>query len=113
MNGDLFLKWPLTFDAYIGKTLNLQTVLLLDNANFHLKANTLPVLNHVEVVYLLARTKSRIQPLDAGIIANVKRRYRLNQLERAIDLLGESYANDLYRIDIYTVMQNMFGYERT
>ena len=57
---------------------------------------------NVEVIYLPPRTTSRIQPLDAGVIACIKRGYRCSQLERAVRLIDSREVNNTYSLDLYT-----------
>jgi hypothetical protein len=49
-------------------------------------------------------TTSKIQPMDAGIIAAFKRRYRNFQLQDAIDK-DEAGASDIYKVDQLSAMR--------
>ena len=101
MNTSLFYKWLSDFDEYISKTRNRRVALLLDNASCHDRTETLPKLHHLDVMYLPARTTSRIQPLDTGVIENVKRKYRRRQLERASDLIEEGTTQNFHMTNLY------------
>ena len=59
-------------------------------------------------MFLPARTKSRIQPFDAGIIGCLERRYRCRHLKRVIDLLEAGVTENLYRTDIHMAMKEMY-----
>ena len=106
-NTSLFYEWLSGFDEYISQTRNRRVALLLDNASCHGRTETLPTLHHVDVIYLPARTTSRIQPLDAGIISSVKLKYRKRQLERAIDLIEEGITQNFYMTNMYVAMTIM------
>ena len=104
MTQSLFFDWLLSFEDYISATSGRRAVLVLDNASCHGCPNSLPVLRHVEVLYLPKRSTSRTQPLDAGIIACIKRRFRRRQLEKAVDLIENGVTQKLYSMDLYTAM---------
>ena len=87
MTTELFFEWLSIVDDHIAKTHNGRIALLVDNAKVHGNVDTLPTLPHIDVIYLPANTTSRVQPLDSGVIASLKKRYRNQQLSRAIDLL--------------------------
>ena len=76
MTRDLFFEWLIEFDFYIGRTPGCRVALLIDNACCHGRIENLPSLRNVAVLFLPKRTTSRVKPLDAGIIACIKRRYR-------------------------------------
>lgn len=101
MTAILFQEWILNFE----KTMSQQgrkVLLLLDNAPTHIVTNL--TLNHVVVMFLPPNTTSRIQPMDAGIIAAVKKRYRSFQLERALDL--EQYGpKKMFHVDVLQAMK--------
>ena len=72
MNRSLFSAWLGRFEAYVARTVGRKVVLLLDNASCHTARNVLPTLYSVQTVFLPTRTTSILQPLDAGIFADVK-----------------------------------------
>ncbi len=86
MNQCLFFEWLRDFGAFFAQRLDRRVLLLVDNASCHGADGNLPDLICTEVMFSPAGTTSRIQPLDAGIIGCLKRRYRRRQLKRAIDL---------------------------
>ncbi len=103
-NQRLFFEWLMRFDVYIGQTNGRRVALLIDNASCYGSAETLPILQNVEVIFLPKRTTSRIQSLGAGIIACIKRRFRRRQVERAVDLIEEGVTESLYSIDLYNAL---------
>lgn len=71
----IFNDWIITLDHQIRfKNPNRKILLLLDNATSHC-INDLN-LSNIEVLFLPAGTTSKIQPLDAGIIASFKSKYK-------------------------------------
>ena len=75
MSSELIFEWLHRFDSYIGITNGRKALLLLDIAPFHGSIARLPKLSNVSVLFLPKRTTSRMQPMDAGVIAALKRRY--------------------------------------
>ena len=68
----------------------------------------LPTLLHVQILFLPKNTTARLQPLDAGIIASVKKRYRKRVVLRAVDLLSSNITENLYAMDIRQAMENVY-----
>lgn len=104
MNGGLFSEWLHSVDRVIGKTPGRNILLLMDNCSAHGSEHTLPALQNVKVSFLPPNTTSRLQPLDAGIIAALKMRYRKKQMEYAVDQLDVG-ATDIYKVDILLAMR--------
>lgn len=104
MNSSLCFEWLKYIDNEIGKQPDRKILLLMDNCSAHGSKETLPSLQHVEVEFLPPNTTSKLQPLDAGIIAAMKVRYRRRQMEHAVDMLDEGVL-DVYKIDILTAMR--------
>src|SRR5438046_344153 len=82
MTGIFFQDYLKKFDRYVCRSV----ILVIDNAPSHIWINL--QLHNVKVISLPPNTTSKLQPLDAGIIAAFKRHYRqrqiawrLNQLE--------------------------------
>ena len=78
-------------------------LLLLDNAPAHIVNEEERALSNVNVAFLPPNTTSKIQPMDAGIIAAFKRRYRKFHLQNAIDR-EERGETELYKVDQLTAM---------
>lgn len=104
MRTDIFFLWLHRFDAYIGTTRNRQVILRLDNASPHGTSDTLPELKNVEVAFLPANTTSKLQRMDAGIIAAFKKRYRKMQYSRALDYI-DGGVQSIYSVDQLTAMR--------
>ncbi len=107
MNTLSFFEWQGRFDSYIGRTRNKRVVLLLDNASCHGSNTNTPVLSNVTVIFLPKRTTSRLQPMDAGVIADIKRRYRIRKYERALDLMEGDDTYKLYQVNVLTAIEWM------
>ena len=87
MTTELFYGWLFWFDGCIGKTTRRRAVLLTDNAPCHGQASTIPNLLHTQILFLPKNTTSRIHPLDEGVIACIKKRFRRTKLNGAIHLI--------------------------
>ena len=75
MNSIIFQEWVSTFDKSIRcENKDRKVLLILDNVSSH----TIHGLNlkNVEILFLPKNTTSKLQPLDSGIIASFKRKYR-------------------------------------
>ncbi|KAK4511368.1 uncharacterized protein ATC70_012583 [Mucor velutinosus] len=81
MNTDIFRKYIKRLNAsfvYAGR----KVALLVDNASVHkLKEE----FSNIKLIFLPANTTSKLQPLDAGIIANFKAQFRWHQYYRAVN----------------------------
>ncbi|XP_071633970.1 jerky protein homolog-like [Temnothorax longispinosus] len=105
MNNNIFESWfknefvPQVTSFLQKRNLPLKALLLLDNASCHSSAETLHI-NDITAYYLPPNTTSLIQPLDQGIIENVKRRYRSRLLSSVI---SEQNRN----IDIITYLKSI------
>jgi hypothetical protein len=97
MTAQFFQNFLVRFNNHVKR----KVLLLVDNAPSHLTTGV----NHanVEIINLPPNTTSKLQPLDAGIIAAFKCRIRKRQLAYALDAL-ESEKNP-YKVDQLTAMQ--------
>ena len=81
--------------------------LILDNASSH-NSNGLE-LKATTIVKLLPNMTSYIQPIDAGIIWNMKAHYCQFMIQRALSIksqqTGTLQRSDLYRVDQLTGMR--------
>jgi hypothetical protein len=101
MTGLFFQEFLKRFNDHV----NRKVLLLVDNAPSHIwKDLNLP---NVEILSLPKNTTSKLQPLDAGIIASFKRYYRRCQLEYALDLLDA--GRNPYKVDQLTAMKWVRG----
>eukprot|EP00171_Calliarthron_tuberculosum_P006886 IDg6886t1 len=104
----LFYDWLRRFDAYICESPERKVALLIDNCSAHGTQESLPTLQAVTVIFLPPNTTSKTQPMDAGVIASIKVRYRTAQMERAVDLIDEdSGTSDVYKVDVLTAMKTL------
>lgn len=103
MTSDLFMNWLQRFNAWIARKPDRKVILLIDNCSAHGNDTNIPHLSNVTVKFLPPNTTSKIQPLDAGIIASLKLRYRAFQLERALDLIDQD-VKAIYKVDILSAM---------
>lgn len=76
----------------------------MNNRSAHCSIESLPELQRVKVKFLPSNTTSRLQLLNAGIIAAIKVRYRRHQMEYAVDL-ADFGAKELYKAEILTAMR--------
>jgi hypothetical protein len=83
MTGDIFRSWVKELDRRMS-TQGRNIALVLDNASSHPKLDPEEILN-VELVFLVANTSSICQPLDQGIIQNLKTLYRKRVLHKLMD----------------------------
>lgn len=84
MTGAYFTEWLQEFDRSMN---GRKIALILDGASSHCKDLEL---NNIEMIFLKANTTSICQPMDQGIIQNVKTKYRKQVLWRII----EAYDSD-------------------
>ena len=61
-----------------------------------------------EVLFLPKNSTSPLQPLDAGIIACVKKRYRRNQIQRAMSFIEEAVHENSYTLDLYSAVESIY-----
>lgn len=108
MNGALFLEWLGKFSDFIANSPGRKVVLLIDNASSHGTAEMHSSFQNVKVVFLPPNTTSMLQPLDAGIIAAIKRRYRSLQCEGALDSIKAGVRTEkIYCVDQLTAMRRV------
>ncbi len=100
MNTMIFTRCLYRFDARIGSTPGRKVLLFIDNASAHGTIDNLPTLNHIHIEFLPKRTTSILQPLDLGVIACLKSRYKRKVAQRAVDLIEDGHSEMLYRIDL-------------
>ena len=107
MTRHLFFEWLSSFDFYVGQTPDRRASLLIDNCGGNSHEEILPDLLHVCLLFLPKNTTSKLQPLDAGIIAAIKKEYGRRRIHRAVDLIDSGLAVKLYDSDVCDVTQNI------
>ena len=103
MTKDIFF-WFSSFDNKIGRTPGRTVLLLFDNFSGHGKIGYLPALENTTVHFLPPNCTSKLQPMDAGIIASFKTRYRKQQLRHAV-ILSDRGSLKPYELDQLTAMK--------
>ena len=114
MNRIVFYEWLNNFNEYVKIEPGRRVVLLIDNASGHGQIDVLPILSNVVVLFLPRNTTSQLQPLDSGLIATVKTRYKKFLVKQAVDRMESGICTNLYSIDllianrkIYEIWDNM------
>lgn len=90
----IFLNGYSFFSAHIWKEKDRKIILLMDHASSSWTEESIPVYDNVTILFLPPNTTSKLQPMDAGIIAALKRSYRKFQYKRAFDALEAVLAAD-------------------
>uniref|UniRef100_A0AAV1TDU0 HTH CENPB-type domain-containing protein n=1 Tax=Peronospora matthiolae TaxID=2874970 RepID=A0AAV1TDU0_9STRA len=101
MTGILFQEWLGDVDKSM-KQKDRKILLLMDNAPSHIVADL--EITNITVQVLPPNTTSKVQPMDAGIIAAFKRHYRRLHLQNALDR-DERGETNLYKVDQLTAMR--------
>lgn len=104
MTTDLFFQWLARFQTYVAKSPDRKVLLLIDNCSAHGKKEALPCLPNIRVEYFPPNCTSIIQPMDAGIIAALKLRYKRRHMERALENM-EVQTKHVYKVDVLTAMK--------
>jgi len=94
MTTDIFQTLLKEFDA----KMTAPTIILLDNFSGH-TVDPFQDYNHIIPVFLPPKTTSRTQPLDAGIIATFKVKYRY----KLMDYVLEKVRNNCFRVNDLTI----------
>lgn len=94
MDEELFLFWiEYVFIFYIRKVLkiNKEIILIVDNFSAHQISSAKLDEFNMEIIFLPPNITCYIQPLDLGIIANIKSNYKQNYLESWYQTMVESH----------------------
>lgn len=110
MNIAVIFEWLRRFDAYIAQTPNRKAVLLIDNCSAHGDIELLPTLLRMLVIFLPKNTTSRLQPLDAGVIASIKKRYKRCSVVKAVELIESGVTRNLYDVDVLLATKNIYKF---
>lgn len=87
MTTTLFYAWLQLVDQHVGQQVGCKTLLMIGNCTAQGKLETLSPLQNVLVELLPPDITSRVQPLDADIIAWLKAGYRRRVLFRVFDII--------------------------
>ena len=101
MIGIIFQEYLKELDFHVGRPI----VLLLNNASSHIWDNLM--LRNIKVIPFPPNTTSKLQPLDAGIIAAFKHHYRRKQIAWGLDQLND--GRNPYSIDQLQAMRWSVG----
>ena len=85
MTSKLFSEWLVKINKQFLQQ-NRKILLFLDNFSGHYTENNRNLTN-IKIIYFPPNCTSKLQPLDAGIIANFKLRYRSNTVQKMIESL--------------------------
>jgi len=86
MTGGIWEEWLHHWDAKLGKA-KRKILLLSDNCSAHV---AVPFFKNIEVEYFPPNVTSILQPMDQGIIQNLKVRYRRRVMEKLISHLDSA-----------------------
>jgi len=84
----VFAQWWEWFQNYIRNRTNEKVLLILDNCGPH-GSELVDPLGQIEVVFLPPNVTSVYQPMDAGIIAMLKKKYRYRLLMKILEIFEE------------------------
>ena len=109
VNFVIFLLWTYYLDYTIRNTTKQPSLLHLDNASCHGKIVDIPKFQYLRLFFLPKKATSILQPLYAGVIAYVKRRYRQNLTTRDVELIDGGTVENLYNVDLKTAIQWVYN----
>ena len=98
MTGDIFSEWVKDLDKQF-RSQKRKCLLLIDNCPAH--PNPLPFqLTNLTIGFLPKNTTSHTQPCDAGIIRDLKHKYRTRLLKRMISQIDSSPTEPLFKANV-------------
>ena len=89
MTSQIFTEWLAAWGSYLTKV-NLKILLLVDNCTAHPHVSTL---KNIQLGFLPPNTTSLIQPMDQGIIKNLKTLYRKELVHMTLAYREENILN--------------------
>lgn len=96
MTAAVYQQWLLDFNERLGQE-ERQVLLIVDNAPSHIHRGV--SLGNVTILKLPINTTSLLQPMDQGVIANLKREYMNMKTAVAVERFLEG-DKDPYRISL-------------
>ncbi|KAK7105522.1 hypothetical protein V1264_016888 [Littorina saxatilis] len=103
MTSDLFEKWLRDFDRSMDSA-NRKVLLVIDNCTAHVKIQGLLA---TEVLFLPPNATSKLQPLDCGVIKNLKFFYRSRLLSRLILHVDSGLPLDEFSVTLLDAVRNL------
>lgn len=104
MNASIFNQALLYFDSKMKQTASCKILFIMYNCSTRGAKETLPMLSLVEILIHLPNTINLLQPLDTGIIAAMKVKYRERQTKQAFDLMKSGESN-FHKVDFLAAMR--------
>ena len=89
MTSQIFTEWLAAWDSYLTKV-NRKILLLVDNCTAHPHVSTL---KNIQLKFLPPNTTSLIQPMEQGIIKNLKTLYRKELVHMTLAYIEENILN--------------------
>ena len=89
MTSVLFQEWITAWDAALAKD-RRKILLLVDNCTAHPHIDTL---KNIRLEFLPANTTSLIQPMDQGVIKNLKTFYRKELVQMTVAAIEDNLAS--------------------
>lgn len=109
MNREIFKQWflehfvPETRKALRKKNLPCKAILFLDNAPSHPDDDELRC-GEIRAIFFPANVTSLIQPMDQGVLENLKKKYRRRLLQHLVQSDDESVADVLRNVSLRDVV---------
>lgn len=103
MTGDIFTKWLLELDKKFGSQ-KRKVLLFIDNCTAHPK-EAKDKLQNIELAYFPPNMTSLLQPMDQGIIYNIKQLYRKRILMNILSQMEEN--KPVLAIDLLQAIRNL------
>ncbi|XP_054709229.1 tigger transposable element-derived protein 4-like [Uloborus diversus] len=105
MTGEIFEKWLLDLDKKFGKE-KRKIALFVDNCPSHPPEVKSKVKN-IKLIFLPPNTTSKLQPMDQGIIKNLKVYYRKRILRKMIACVEENQQFSKTYVDLRTCISEL------
>ena len=107
MTSKIFTRWLKKFGRFVSKKFNDEPVcLILDNANSH---HVLATQKNVSVRFLPPNATRTIQPMDAGVIAALKNKYRMRMTALYADFIdaGKTWGDFVRSYSVRAAVENL------
>jgi hypothetical protein len=114
MTSDIFEQWLLKLDKSISKQ-HRKIALIVDNCPAH-PHNLQPKLKSINLVFFPPNMTSKLQPMDQGIIKNIKCHYRKRILKKFIREIDKNQHVDKISINLYeciSILAKVWTYDVT